>query len=81
MNAIRLPIETEQRLETLAQKTGRAPSDLVNEAIIALSKELAGAAPSASNSRVAAHDRLMERLEKGWDFGGDRFDRDSLYDR
>jgi prevent-host-death family protein len=28
----------------------------------------------------AAHARSMERLRKGWDLGGGKFDRDELYD-
>jgi prevent-host-death family protein len=28
----------------------------------------------------AAHARSMARLRKGWDLGGEKFDRDSLYD-
>jgi prevent-host-death family protein len=28
----------------------------------------------------AAHTRTMERLRKGWDLGGGKFNRDELYD-
>jgi len=29
----------------------------------------------------AARERLRERMAKGWQLGGERFDRDSLYER
>ena len=42
------------------------------------------AAPSRERrltpEQEAAHARSMERLRKGWDLGGGKFDRDELYD-
>jgi prevent-host-death family protein len=43
------------------------------------------AAPPSRERRLtpeqeAAHARSMERLRKGWNLGGGKFDRDELYD-
>jgi prevent-host-death family protein len=35
----------------------------------------------ADRLRQEAWDRVLARMEQGFDLGGERFDRDSLYDR
>lgn len=37
--------------------------------------------PPADEARAPAWDRLLATLEEGVPLGGDRFDRDALYDR
>ncbi|MBP2295171.1 type II toxin-antitoxin system prevent-host-death family antitoxin [Azospirillum rugosum] len=78
MSAIRLPIEVEQRLQSLARQTGQSEADVLREALDAYWRN---SARRPDEDRGAAHARLMERLKSGWDLGGGRFDRDSLYDR
>lgn len=78
MTAIRLPVEIEQRLQSLARQTGQSEADVLRSALDAYWRN---SAHEPEADRTEAHDRLMDRLKKGWDLGGQRFDRDSLYDR
>lgn len=82
MSAIQLPADLEQRLQQLAEEAGCSEVELLNVAIEAYARSLAGTSkPPSGPDRASAHARLLERLETGWDFGGERFDRDALYDR
>lgn len=69
----RLPREVEQGRDFVVTRHGKPVA------------RIAPVAPSGQRvltpAQEAAHARSMAMLEKGWDLGGEKFDRDAIYDR
>ena len=65
--------EVEAGAEILVTRRGRPVARIVPAARPSRERQL-------TPEQEAAHARSMERLRKGWDLGGGKFNRDELYD-